>query len=311
MDGTIPSQERILLRVRQGKKEHPEYESFLDFWETILSVQASFLPRIPVQREELSESLIRLKMKEGFPLVPWNTISNEESLFKEFLAALCQATRKSNKKFEQEVPKIEKWLQECGSSFSGWLRLFLQEEGKPFLQKAANQGLDAEVMCFLFSTSWKPFLKARSEALAPQLDQTREEWDRGYCPVCGSSPFLSFFQEDGKRTAVCSACEHVWPIPRFFCSHCKNTDQKTLQYYFIEGDEGHRIEVCERCGYYIKTMDLRKKGGDLIPVLEDLMTTHLDLWAQKKGYKTLPPFGKTVRGEPSDENPFQGLAGRG
>ena len=153
MDCTLPSQERIFLRVRQGKKEHPEYESFLDFWETILVVQTSFLHRIPVQEEELSESLIRLKLKAGFPLIPWNTISIEEGLFKELCAALCRATRKSTKKFEQEIPKIEKWLQVCGSSFSDWLRLFLQEGGEPFFKKAAEQGLDADVMLFLFFSS--------------------------------------------------------------------------------------------------------------------------------------------------------------
>ena len=311
MNGTNSWQEKILLRVRQGKKEHPEYGPYLDFWEKILLVQVSFLPRIKVKEKDLSGPFIGQKLKEGFPLLIWNTVPVEESLHKELFAALCQATRKSNQKFEQEIPKIEKWLEDNGRAFSTWIKLFLQEEGKPFLQKATEQGLDADLMIFLFFTSWKPFLKARSEALAPQLIQNQEEWKRGYCPVCGSGPLLSFFNEDGKRTAACSVCDTIWPIPRLFCPNCNNTDQKTLHYFFVEGDEGNRIEVCDLCRHYIKILDLRKKGWDPIPVLEDLLTTHLDLWAQKKEYKKLPLFGKVIGRKPSDEDPFQGLAGKG
>jgi FdhE protein len=311
MNGTIPSQGKILLRVRQGKKEHPEYAPFLDFWEKILSVQLSFLTKIKVEEKEFPGSLISQKLKEGFPLLSWKTVPVEESLFKEIFTAFCRAIRKSNPKFEAEIPKIEKWLEDNGQTFSTWLNLFLREEGKSFLQKAAERGLDAEVMIFLFISSWKPFLKARSAILAPRLAQNRYEWARGYCPICGSSPLWSFFKEDGKRAAVCSVCDTVWPIPRLFCPNCNNTDQKTLHYFFVQGDEGNRIEVCDVCRHYLKTLDLGKKGGDPIPVLEDLLTTHLDLWAQKKGYKKLPLFGKLIGGKPSNEDPFQGLAGKG
>ncbi len=310
MNGTIPSQEKILLRVRREKKEHPEYATFLDFWEKILSIQLSFLKKIKVDEIEFPGSLISQKLGEGVPLLSWKTVPVEEGLFKELFTAFCRATRESNPKFEVEIPKIEKWLEDDGPSFSIWLNLFLREEGKSFLQKAADEGLDPEVMIFLFFSSWKPFMKARSEILASRLAKTRYEWARGYCPICGSGPLWSFFKEDGKRAAVCSVCETVWLIPRLFCTNCNNTDQKTLRYFFVQEDEGNRIEVCDLCRHYLKTLDLGKKGGDLIPVLEDLLTTHLDLWARKKGYKKLPLFGKLTGGEPSDEDPFQGLAGK-
>lgn len=290
MGNTGSLQEKIISRVQQGRNEHPEYKSFLDFWEKILLVQTSFYPKIPIKKN-IPEPLNLLKLKEGFPLISWNSLPVEENLFKELFMALCQATRKSNKKFEQEIPRIEKWLADKGQSFSEWLRLFFLDEEDSFIQKAVNHELDADLLTFLFFSSLKPFLKARSEELAQQLAETKEEWNRGYCPVCGSRPLLSFLQEDGKKAGVCSACEGLWPLPRFFCPNCENTNQKTLSFFFIEGDQGLRIEVCERCSHYLKTVDLRKKVLEPIPVLEDLLTTHLDLWAQKKGYKKLPVFG--------------------
>ena len=66
MNDTIPSQDKILLRVRQGKKEHPEYGPYLDFWERILLVQASFLPRIKIEEKSLPLSSIRSKAERRF-----------------------------------------------------------------------------------------------------------------------------------------------------------------------------------------------------------------------------------------------------
>jgi FdhE protein len=311
MGKTDSLQEKIISRVQQEKHEHPEYESFLDFWEKILLVQASFYPRIQNWGKDLPESSNLLKLKEGFPLLSWNNLPVEDRLVQELFMALCQATGKSNKKFEQEIPKIERWLADKGQSFSEWMRLIFQDEEDSFIQKAVDLGLDADLMTFLFLSSLKPFLKVRSGELVQQLTKTIEEWNRGYCPVCGSRPLLSFLQEDGRRAGVCSACEVLWPMPRFYCPNCDNTDQKTLGFFFIEGDEGVRIEVCDGCRHYLKSVDLRKKGLDPIPVLEDLLTTHLDLWAQKKGYKKLPLFGKKKRGKPFDEDPLQSMVGKG
>ena len=146
---------------------------------------------------------------------------------------------------------------------------------------------------------------------APQSVPISNEWERGYCPICGSRPLLAFLQEDGKREVVCSACETIWAVPRLFCLNCENRDQKTMGYFFVETHEGARLDVCSLCRHYIKTLDLRKKGSSLIPVLEDLLTTHLDLWAQKKGYKKLPLLGSLMEEKKAHEDPLQGLAGKG
>ena len=45
-----------------------------------------------------------------------------------------------------------------------------------------------------------------------------------------------------------------------------------------------RIDGCETCGSYVKTFDLREAGGvELVPLVDDVATVALDLWARDQG----------------------------
>jgi FdhE protein len=47
-----------------------------------------------------------------------------------------------------------------------------------------------------------------------------------------------------------------------------------------------RLEECGTCRRYLKTVDLRRRG-DAVPVVEELATIELDLWAREKGLTKL------------------------
>ena len=113
-------------------------------------------------------------------------------------------------------------------------------------------------------------------------------WSKSYCPVCGGMPLLAYLEEGGKRFGTCSVCEFTWALPRFVCPYCENTDQQKFSYLFTEKEKGLRLEVCEACKHYLKIIDLREWMLDPLPLLDDLVTTHLDLWARNKGYQRIP-----------------------
>jgi FdhE protein len=303
-------QEKIQHRINQAQKEFPQYTALLSFWDKILSIQEAFGERIRAGLGEKEDPLWKLKTAEGFSLVSWQEVPVDGRLMSELFGSLCQATRETNPKFRQEIPRIEEWHEEKNRDFIEWTRLFLQEDGQPFTRKIRDYGLDADMMIFLFFNSWKPFLKFLALKMGSKVQTSQESWGKGYCPVCGAMPLLAILQEDGKRSGVCGACETAWSLPRLFCPYCENTQPETLRYFFQEDQEGFRLDVCEACRHYLKTLDLRKKGMSPVPVIDDLLTTHLDLWAQKKGYKKLPLFSNVFWGKSDHGNSFQSLAGK-
>ncbi len=47
-----------------------------------------------------------------------------------------------------------------------------------------------------------------------------------------------------------------------------------------------RVDVCDTCHIYLKSIDLTKTGL-AVPVVDELATIPLDLWAREHGYMKL------------------------
>jgi FdhE protein len=90
---------------------------------------------------------------------------------------------------------------------------------------------------------------------------------------------------EGARFLVCSSCSFEWRFYRLKCPFCNNENNEKLRHFHIEKEEGaYRVEVCDECKKYIKTLGIGVLG-EITPLVEDMATLHLDILAQKEGYK--------------------------
>ena len=72
------------------------------------------------------------------------------------------------------------------------------------------------------------------------------------------------------------------------CAACGEQTVEKLAVYTAEQFRHVRVEACDTCRYYIKTVDLTKHGL-AVPVVDELATVPLDLWAAEQGYTKLQP----------------------
>lgn len=113
-------------------------------------------------------------------------------------------------------------------------------------------------------------------------------WTAGYCPVCGQPPFMARLEEeDGARFLECGLCATTWRFPRLACPFCDSPERAKNRFFYVPGDEGRRVYVCEDCKTYIKTVDVAKFGRKPVLLFEFVATPHLDLLAERSGY--VPP----------------------
>jgi len=111
-----------------------------------------------------------------------------------------------------------------------------------------------------------------------------KDWERNYCPVCGSLPVLAQLKQanDGhQRHLICGSCHTSWSYKRIGCAYCGNEELNRLRLYETDSEPAMRIDVCEDCHTYIKTYI--KEGQEAI-YLADWTTLHLDLLAEKEGF---------------------------
>lgn len=81
-------------------------------------------------------------------------------------------------------------------------------------------------------------------------------------------------------------CAHEWNFRRLFCPACGEEREPRMAFYSAPEISHVRVDICDTCQKYSKTVDLTKSGL-AIPVVDDLATLPLDLWAREHGYGRL------------------------
>jgi formate dehydrogenase maturation protein FdhE len=73
----------------------------------------------------------------------------------------------------------------------------------------------------------------------------------------------------------------VTGVSKVLSGECQRFD--ALPVFSAEQFPHARIEACDTCWRYLKTIDATRDGR-AIPVVDDLATVALDLWASDQGY---------------------------
>ncbi len=104
-------------------------------------------------------------------------------------------------------------------------------------------------------------------------------------------PMVSLLREAGhgsRRSHVCGTCLAETPAARLGCIACGEHRVDALPVFRSEETEPARIDACDTCHGYIKTIDLTRDGS-ACPIADDLATVSLDLWAREHGYHRVRP----------------------
>jgi len=106
------------------------------------------------------------------------------------------------------------------------------------------------------------------------------------CPTCDAKPQVAVLHPEGdggKRFLVCSFCTTEWEFRRVLCPNCGEEDYTKLPRYSAEGISAVRVEACESCHSYLKSVDLTV-DGHAVPLVDEVATASLDLWAMENGF---------------------------
>jgi FdhE protein len=79
-----------------------------------------------------------------------------------------------------------------------------------------------------------------------------------------------------------------WEFRRIFCATCGEETETKLPVYVAEQFPYIRVEACETCKFYLRTIDLTK-DGNAVPLVDDLAAIPLSLWAEEHGYSRAQP----------------------
>jgi FdhE protein len=130
------------------------------------------------------------------------------------------------------------------------------------------------------------YLQPYAEYLADHTEPLSADGAPAVCPLCCGKPQVGALRPEGdgaKRSLLCSLCATEWGYRRLICPACGEEDAGKLALYVAKQFEHIRVEACDSCRHYIKTVDLTKNGR-AVPVVDELAAIPLNLWAEENGY---------------------------
>ena len=111
------------------------------------------------------------------------------------------------------------------------------------------------------------------------------------CPDCEGPPVVSLLRDaahGSRRSHVCGTCLKESPASRLGCHACGESDLEKMSVYRTDATDPARIDACDSCRTYLKTIDLTK-DATACPIADDLASVTLDLWARESGYHRARP----------------------
>ncbi|HOO70264.1 MAG TPA: formate dehydrogenase accessory protein FdhE [Spirochaetota bacterium] len=282
-DQETVTSEQLTTAVDDILKIKPDYASVLELNRKIFIAQEQSRARTRIEKIVIPEDILNIKLKEKFPLINLSEFKIDTDEAARLFSDICDTLKKENNEITEAVAILARAAEDKKIDFGSLFDALLAENESCFETTAGELKVDKDILGFLIYSSVKPSLNVCAAGLSDYLD-TNKEWDRGVCPICGSPPALSVFENEGKRFFYCSFCWHKWRTQRIFCHNCGNKEHNTLRYFSFEDEEEHRVDICDKCNNYIKTVDCRNINRFMYPPLEYLATSHLDEKMTEMGF---------------------------
>jgi len=279
---------KALDQIADIKSLNPELYEIFEFYESTLKAQREVYLLFKPALSDIDHELCRTRNSEGLSCLKAEDIKPDPNLVKKISHKTIKIIRKKSK---DAVPSGFD-----SGSLAGQQKEIIKglvEAGSVLERMAGDLRIDFPVFYFLIKTVFSPFMTRYAEKLLKAVEFNK--WQEGFCPVCGSEPLIARLEEEaGKRWMFCSMCHTEWVHKRLVCPFCENNDHKSLRYFYVENDEARRVDVCDKCKRYIKTIDYRKVDRVLNPFVENLSTLALDVVAETEGFRgaDISPFGE-------------------
>ncbi len=190
------------------------------------------------------------------------------------------------------------------SNFSKFLSLIEAKAPAHFAQVARDlkdSAADswAELLAFGWSSTGEllapreflalAFLQPCAEFVRASAVFQLESYTLALCPLCHRKPVAGVLRQQGdggRRSLLCGFCLTEWDFRRVICPGCGEEEHAKLPVYTAESFPHIRVECCDSCRTYLKTIDLTKNGL-AEALVDELAHVPLDLWAQERGYAKL------------------------
>jgi FdhE protein len=254
----------------------------------------AFEPIIIKQRElaEMSSSqkldcllIDKEKLKAGVPVSRQINLFLPEDSLKEITLSMATAVKEGMPKLSENIDKISGLIQEDKIKPADYFKALI-DDNKAADDWGKNLKISPSNASFLMSLVLRVILERRAKEITAALGAF--DWEKGYCPICGSFPSIALIEEEGgKRFLHCSSCGQYWRFTRISCPYCEKEERKDIEYFYVENKTQEAAFVCDKCKKYVITLYRAGKIFARDMDISAISMIHMDIIMQCKGYEPM------------------------
>lgn len=264
-----PTFEVRIRRAEELERRYPFAAEILQFFQLVARFQGALCGQIP-------------RTCAGQPVTPPATSVRSELnlvlLLPHFPSFLELVKQRAPKPLSETASTLER------NGSSAWIAALADYWALGGRRTQKAEDARSEFLC-------RGFLQPLAELVAAGREAAPQPIAGLVCPLCEARPVAGVLRpegEGGKRFLVCSFCGHEWEFRRILCAGCGETREEQLPVFVAEQLAHIRVEACDTCRRFLRTIDLTK-DGHAVPVVDDLAAIPLTLWAQEHGYTRIEP----------------------
>lgn len=161
-------------------------------------------------------------------------------------------------------------------------------------EEGNDSSLPPETLALVLAFALRPMLESAAAAVMDSFDhkEVNENYNRPVaCPACGSHASAAAVgptpsgTPNGKMN-YCAICGTTWEFERIRCASCGTQNQGKLHYFNLEGDNAHRLYLCDECGSYTRTVFREDMSTLFCFEVEDVVMAKLDMVANDERFQS-------------------------
>ncbi|MEN6331668.1 MAG: formate dehydrogenase accessory protein FdhE [Smithella sp.] len=271
--------------IERAYEQYPHSSSILKAFAPIIIRQRQ-LAALPSSRNLDCSLIDREKLKAGVPVARQIDLFLPEDSLKDVTLSIAAGIKEGMPQLAESVDLITDLIKKEKINPADYFQAPVEGGGNPADSWTKDLKVSPSNASFLMSLVSRVVLERRNKEITAALGEF--EWEKGYCPICGTFPSIALIEEQGgKRFLHCSACGHYWRFTRIICPHCENEAAKGMDYFYVESKTQESAFICDKCKKYLVTL---YRAGSLFTRDMDVSAIsliHLDMIMQDKGYEPM------------------------
>ena len=273
---------REILELRAIKTRHPELAGAADMHMEFVELYRRVQPRVPLPSFDLGPEAIARHQRDGQPLLKFEEIPLALTDFRLLVRQTCEVLHRAGALDEQEFQQIQALGRDetLLTAARAWYRSVADRVPAGAAEVPASAPAEEGMLGQVLALAIRPFLSRCAEVL--QQHSQLEGWQRAFCPLCGGEPEMGVRLPGAARQLICGRCTLRWTFDASLCPFCLN-DRRTRMTSFTTADSRYRVDACDVCQRYLKSLN-RALDRPLIPIVDAVAMLPLDAAAMQRGY---------------------------